>query len=254
MKTDVLRLHLEGELAHGLQEGEALDVARRAADLGDEHVHVLAAGVDALLDLVGDVRDHLHGLAEIHPAPLLLDDALVDLARAQAVQAGKFPAREALVVAQVEVRLGAVLQHIHLAVLVRAHRPRVDVQVGVEFLDADGQAPELKQRAERRRREPLAKRGNHSAGHEDVFHPRGINVCARAAQDSSNGPVPAAALPEQEPDRRGAPDQEDPEKQQPQRRPEQPEEHPQDDGRRKRCAGNDKPMGILRKRIEHAAD
>src|SRR5258708_12129884 len=47
------------------------------------HVHALAAAVDAFLDFVGDVRDHLHGLAEVVAAPLLLDDGLVNLARGQ---------------------------------------------------------------------------------------------------------------------------------------------------------------------------
>ncbi len=137
----VLRLHLEGELAHGLEEGQALDVAGRAADLGDQDVDVLAAGVDPLLDLVGDVRDHLDGLAEVDPAPLLLDHALVDLARAQAVEPGKPPAGEALVVAEIEVGLRAVLQHVHLPVLVRAHRARIDVEIRVELLDPDRAGP-----------------------------------------------------------------------------------------------------------------
>ena len=38
----VLLAHVEGELADRLQEGLALDVAHRAADLGDDHVHVRA--------------------------------------------------------------------------------------------------------------------------------------------------------------------------------------------------------------------
>ena len=41
------------------EEGQRLDVADRAADL-DEHVPALGAG-SAGLDLVGDVRDDLHG-------------------------------------------------------------------------------------------------------------------------------------------------------------------------------------------------
>jgi len=40
----VRRPDLEGELPHRLEERQALDVAGRAADLGDEHVDVLAAG------------------------------------------------------------------------------------------------------------------------------------------------------------------------------------------------------------------
>ncbi len=167
---DVLGPDLERELPHRLEERQALDVAGRAADLGDEDVAVLPARVDAFLDLVRDVRDHLHGLAEVIAAPLLRDDVLVDLAGREAVESRKFPTREALVVPEVEVRLGAVLQHVHLAVLERAHRARIDVEVRVELLDADDEAAHFQQRAQRRRGQALAQRGNHASRDKNVFH------------------------------------------------------------------------------------
>ena len=45
------------ELADRLQKRQYLDVAHRAADLGDDHVQILAIPqtVNAVLDLVGDV-------------------------------------------------------------------------------------------------------------------------------------------------------------------------------------------------------
>ena len=54
----ILLADLVLELADGLQEGLALHVADRAADLDDGDL-VLAA-IEAALDLVGDVRDDLH--------------------------------------------------------------------------------------------------------------------------------------------------------------------------------------------------
>src|SRR5262245_20079406 len=56
---------LEAELPDRLQERQRLDVADRSADLDDLDVHPLADLPDALLDLVGDVRDDLDGAAEI---------------------------------------------------------------------------------------------------------------------------------------------------------------------------------------------
>ena len=44
---------------------------------------------------------------------------------------------EPLVMAQVEVGFRAVVGDVNLAVLVRAHRPRVDVDVRIEFLKAN---------------------------------------------------------------------------------------------------------------------
>ncbi len=78
----VLLAHVERELADGLQERLALDVAHRAADLGDHHVDVRRRAElgHGRLDLVGDVRDHLDRLAQVLAPPLLLDHRLVDLA------------------------------------------------------------------------------------------------------------------------------------------------------------------------------
>ena len=70
---DVVAADVLAELPDRLEEREDLDVADGAADLGDHDVDVLVGGEgeDAVLDLVGDVRDHLHGLAEVRAAPLL---------------------------------------------------------------------------------------------------------------------------------------------------------------------------------------
>ena len=62
---DVVAAAVPAELADGLEEGQALDVADGAADLADQHVAALGGGEDAAFDLVGDVRDHLHGAAEV---------------------------------------------------------------------------------------------------------------------------------------------------------------------------------------------
>ena len=77
-----------------------------------------------VLDLVGDVRNDLHGPAEVVAAPLLLDDRQVDLAGRPVVVARRDRVGEPLVVAEVEVGLGAVVGDVDLAVLVRAHRAR----------------------------------------------------------------------------------------------------------------------------------
>ena len=157
------------ELADRFEERQALDVADRAADLDERDVDVAASRADRVLDLVGDVRNHLHGPAEVVAAPLLLDDALVDLAGGPVRVARRERVGEALVVAEIEVGLAAVVGDVDLAVLVRAHRARIDVDVGVELLQRDLVAVAFEQRADRRGREPLAERGHHAAGDEDVL-------------------------------------------------------------------------------------
>ena len=58
--------------------------------------------------------------------------------------------------AEVEVGFGAVVGDVDLAVLVRAHRPGIDVDVRVELLQRDLVAVALEQRANRGGRQALA--------------------------------------------------------------------------------------------------
>ena len=164
---DVVPAELHPELANRLEEGQRLDIADRAADLHHADVGIPGAQADAMLDLVGDVRDHLHGRAEVVAAPFLADHALVDPAGGEVAVPRAGGAHEALVVPEIEIGLGAVVSDEHLAVLERAHRARVDVDVRVELDQRDLEAAGLEDCAERCGCNSLAQRGHHSAGHAD---------------------------------------------------------------------------------------
>ena len=124
---------------------------------------------DEWLDLVGDVRDHLHRAAEVVAAALLVDHALVDLAGGEVVALAHLGADEALVVAEVEVGLGAVVGDEHFAVLERAHRARIDVDVRIELDHRDLEAARFEDRGEGGGGDALAQGGNHTAGDEDIL-------------------------------------------------------------------------------------
>ena len=186
----VAAAELQAELADGLEEGQRLDVADRAADLDDDDVVLAGDPAHGLLDLVGDVGDDLHGLAEVVAAPLLVDDRLVDLAGGVVVALGGQGVGEALVVAEVEVGLGAVVGDEDLAVLVGGHGARVDVDVGVELHQRDREAARLEDRADRGRGHALAEGGDDAAGDEDVlgrhvFSPWSDDFQSDAVQDRS---------------------------------------------------------------------
>ena len=125
------------------------------------------------------MRNHLHGAPEIVAAPLLLDDRHVDLAGGPVAVARRLRAREALVVAEVEIGLGAVVGDVDLAVLVRAHRARIDVDVRVELLQRDAVAVAFEQRADRGGGQALAERRDDAAGHEDVLGRTSVGVHGR---------------------------------------------------------------------------
>ena len=162
-----LGAEIVAELADGLEEGKALDVADGAADLDEREVVGVGAGDDGVLDGVGDVGDHLDGGAEIVAAAFLRDDVGIDAAGGGVVGAGRVDAGETFVVAEVEIRFGAVVGDEDLAVLVGRHRSGVDVEVGVELAQADGVAAGLEQGGKGRRGDPLAEGRDHAAGDEN---------------------------------------------------------------------------------------
>ena len=167
----VVVAHFQGEFADGFQEGQAFDVAGGAADFRDDHIRAALFGehVDAVLDLIRHVRDHLDGLAQIFAFALVVEHGLVHLAAGQVVQAGEFHAGETFVMAQVQIGLGAVVEHIDFAVLVGRHRARVHVEVGVELLERDLESAVFQQRAQSRRREALAQGTYHAARYKYEF-------------------------------------------------------------------------------------
>ena len=83
----------------------------------------------------------LHRFAEIIAAPFLGQHRLVNLAGGEIVFARQLARGETLVMAEIEIGLRAVLQHVDFAVLVGAHRARVHIEIGIEFLQHDFQSP-----------------------------------------------------------------------------------------------------------------
>src|SRR5262249_9912830 len=132
---DVLGPYLPAELADRFEKRQRLDVAYGAADLRDDDIGGVRLGgtADARLDLVRDVRDHLHRRAEEIALALLAQNGVPDRAGAVARAAEEVLVDEALVVADVEVGLGPVLGHEDLAVLARAHPPGVHAYVPLQL-------------------------------------------------------------------------------------------------------------------------
>src|SRR5712692_2914186 len=165
----VVRAELKPHLPHRFEEGQRLDVPDGAADLDDRHFRFARAARDERLDLVGDMRDHLHGAAEVVAASLFSYHRIVDLAGGEVVVPVHPGRLETLVVAQIEVGLGAVLGDEHLSVLERAHRAGIDVDVRVELEEGDFDAARFEDRGEGGGGYPLPQRGNHTARHEHIL-------------------------------------------------------------------------------------
>ena len=147
----VLGSLLEAELPRRLEEGERFNVSRDASDLAEHDVRtVLPPSAAALAGLsyrgfyfVRDVRHHLHGSPEVAACAFARDYGGVYAAGGVVGRLCARDARKALVVPEVEVRLRAVVRHEDLSVLVRAHRPRIDVEVWIQLLHEDAVATAL---------------------------------------------------------------------------------------------------------------
>ena len=168
----VLAPDLDAHLPDRLEERQRLDVADRPADLDHRDFRVARAATDELLDLVRDVRNHLHGAAQIVAAALLADHAFVDLARREVVALAHLCLDEALVVAQVEVGFGAVFRDEHFAVLERAHGARIDVQIRIQLHHRDLDAAGFENRGEGGGSDAFAKGGDYTTSDKDEFRHR----------------------------------------------------------------------------------
>src|SRR5690242_21375816 len=69
--------------------------------------------------------------------------------------------------AEIEIGLGAVVSDVHLAMLVGAHRARIDIEIRVQLPQPDGVAPGLQKCAQSGGSQAFSERRDHAAGYED---------------------------------------------------------------------------------------
>lgn len=126
-------------------------------------------GHDPRLDLVGDVRDHLHRVAEVLTTAFFRDHLGVDLTGGHVGRSGEVAVEEPFVVADVQIGLGAVVGDEHLAVLERVHRAWIDIEVGIQLLHRDPESTSGEKLAQAGGGEPLTQRGGDASGDKDVL-------------------------------------------------------------------------------------
>ena len=170
-KQAVAAANLGRNLTDSLEERLGLDITGRAADLGDDDIRrgLFADRIDERLDLVGDMRDNLHGFAQILARSLLVEHIPVYLTSGQVGEFVQILVDKALIVTEVEVGFRAVVGDVYFAVLERTHRAGVYIDIRVELLRGNLKAAALEQATERGGRDALAQTGDDAAGYKDVF-------------------------------------------------------------------------------------
>ena len=172
-EDDIFGAEFEAHLANRFHERQRFDVADRAADFDDHDVHAVGHFAEGSFDFVGNVRNHLHSLAQIIAATLLGDDGFVDAAGGPVMVPREMRGGETLVMAEVEIGFRAIVGDKHFAVLIRRHRPGINVQVGIALLEGDAEAAAFKQTAHRSRCHAFSEGRNHAARNEDIFRAGG---------------------------------------------------------------------------------
>ena len=137
------------KLTNRLQKRQPLNVTHRPTNLRDDDVpsHLQRHFINPRLDLIRHMRNHLHRAPLILPRPLLLNHRRIHLPARQIVQPRQIRVREPLIMPQIQIRLRPVIQHINLPVLIRVHRARIDVQIGIKLLHDHLEAAIFQQRA-----------------------------------------------------------------------------------------------------------
>ena len=163
---------LHPHLPDRLQKGQRLDISHGAADLHHGHVVPLGPLLDAPLDLVGDMGNHLYRGPQIVTAALLADHLLIYAAGGEVVALAHGNTHEALVVAQIQIGLRPILGDEHLAMLERAHGAGVHVDIGIQLEQGDLDAARLENRGQGGGCDALAQGGDDTARYEDEFRHR----------------------------------------------------------------------------------
>ncbi len=169
-KASVFDADFEAELSCGFQERKRFNVACDTTDFAEHDVcAAFGCRTECVLDFVGDVRNDLHGTAQVLSGAFLGKHRGINAARGVAGSLGALHACEAFVVAQIKVSFVAVVGHENFAVLVGAHGTRVYVQIRVELLHEHLVAAALEEESERSGGDAFTERTDHAAGNENVL-------------------------------------------------------------------------------------
>ena len=171
MQRDSIFAELPTKLTNSLHKRSRLDIANRASHLRYDKIIVLGIRPPEHppLDFIGDMRHHLNGMTEVVTMTLAIDYRLINPTGGNAVVTRGMNIRKSLIMTKIQVSLKPIIRYVTLAMLIRIERARVDIDIGVEFLNGNAVTARLKQAADAGRDDALSERTNHTACYENVF-------------------------------------------------------------------------------------
>src|SRR5690348_2885199 len=115
-KRAVLKAHLLSKLPNGFDKGQAFVIAHRAGELDNMDAVALASVHNVILDSLHDVGDDLYRCAVIFPRPFSVDHVQEHPTLHSRTLLRQLLVDKALVMAQIQIRFGAVLRYEALTV------------------------------------------------------------------------------------------------------------------------------------------
>src|SRR3989338_8815691 len=132
-KQGTLMPQLDTHLANSLQKRQRLDITDSSANLNHGHVISIRAQLDTALDLIGNVRNHLHCCAQIIAMPFFLNYVFIDTPRRKIISFSHGRADETLIMSQIKISFSPIMGDKNLTMLKGTHSPRIDINIRVEF-------------------------------------------------------------------------------------------------------------------------
>ena len=135
---DIAMTQLPNDLTHSLYIWLRLYVTHSTTNLSDHYIKFtcLAKKHHPAFDLISDMRDHLHGFAEICSFTFFVDDILINTAGSHVIGLRCRYIEETLIMPEVEIGLCAVFGHIAFAMFVWIEGARIYIDIRVKFLNS----------------------------------------------------------------------------------------------------------------------
>ena len=136
----VLASNVTAYLACRFHKGQRFNIAYRTADFGDDDIgRVFDFGgvTHTCFDFISDMRNNLHGIAQIFSATFFCDNGRVHLTGCNVSGLVKVLIKKAFVMPNIKVCFSTIVSYKDFAVLERVHGTGVYVKVRVKFLHRD---------------------------------------------------------------------------------------------------------------------
>ena len=148
-----------------------LKISNGPAYLRNDHfcITITSELIDTFLNFIGDMRDKLHGSAQIIPSPFFGNDRAVYRTCCEIRVLIEINPCKSFIIAEIEVGFRPVPCHEHLTVLEWVHRTSIRVEIWVDF-DHHNLEPTIDEQATQRcRRYSFSDARDYTASYEDVL-------------------------------------------------------------------------------------